>query len=233
MGNSKFFINVLPRAREGGKFRRRARRALDEARTLHTLFRATRRLMAFTRGWDRLVYVRAMSRTRERANGRTNVTAGGCLRNPLLCYTLRPSIAVEQRTPVPCLAAPSASGVNILSTLFFHRTSRSSFPLSLSRSLFLRPPPLALSASPFSLEEKPLGREESAGAGGSRSFVQPTPRPARARSSSSSSRWSERSDGRRPGETDSRGGRRGGADEEGRDRRWGRGKRGTEFCKAN
>lgn len=42
-------------------------------------------------------YVRCL----ERASERTNVTAGGCLRNPLLCYTQRPSIAIEQRTPCP------------------------------------------------------------------------------------------------------------------------------------
>jgi len=73
-----------------------------------------------------------MSRASERASERANVTAGGCLRNPLSCYTApppsprRPSIAARTKNAVPCLGtAPRASGVNILSTLFFHRTSRS------------------------------------------------------------------------------------------------------------
>jgi len=135
MENSKFFINVS--ALGGGKFRRSARR------------RGAYFIYYFARqgGWrpPRGGVHTTMSRTNER----TNVTAGGCLRNPLSCYTLRPSIAARTKNIVPCLAAPSASGVNILSTLFFHRTSRTLSPWSFrfSRSSFL------LSA------EKPLRKE--------------------------------------------------------------------------
>jgi len=85
------------------------------------------------------------------------------LRNPLSCYTLRPSIAARTKNTVLCLAAPSASGVNILSTLFFHRTSRTLLPLVFS--LF----PLV----PFSFPPRSrYGRKAGGG-----SFVRSLPRP--------------------------------------------------------
>lgn len=112
-------------------------------RIFHILFCATRRLTASAWGCRYVHTTTTMSRTNERASERTNVTAGGCLRNPLSCYTLRPSIAARTKNTVPCLAAPSASGVNILSTLFFHRTSRTLSPpwsFRFSRSSFSFPP---------------------------------------------------------------------------------------------
>jgi len=45
-------------------------------RIFHILFCVAKRLMASARGW--------------RASERANVTAGGCLRNPLSCYTAPP-----------------------------------------------------------------------------------------------------------------------------------------------
>lgn len=98
-------------------------------RIFHILFCATRRLMASSPRAQECIdiyiymydtYCRDVSN--ERTSERANITASGCLRNPLSCYTLRPSIVARTKNTVLYLAAPSASGVNILSTLFFHRT---------------------------------------------------------------------------------------------------------------
>lgn len=141
---------------------------------------------------------------------RANVTAGGCLRNPLSCYTLRPSIACsnKEHRALP-RRTERASGVNILSTLFFHRTSR-------SRSL--RPPVRPLESFRFSrslFSVSPLRKGSRRCASFVRSFVR-----SLARSESIVAVVvgddEENLEGRRePGEIEDRG------------------KRGTEFCKAN
>lgn len=87
----------------------------------HILFCATRRLTASA--GDKYVQCpeRTNDRASERTSGRTSPPAGVCatLFHATPCGPPSPSNK-EHRA----LVASSASGVNILSTLFFHRTSR-------------------------------------------------------------------------------------------------------------
>lgn len=85
------FSLTSPRVLGGGKFRRGVPRH-DAAHISYIILR-DEEVDGFRVGGCRYVPPTTVSRASER----TNVTAGGCLRNPLSCYTLRPSIAARTK----------------------------------------------------------------------------------------------------------------------------------------